>query len=283
MNKCLVTGADGFIGQPLVKKLQSEGFEVIALSLSHGDICDPNTLKPFQHEKFQHVFHLAAVTFVPDSWQKPVRFMQINALGTQNVLEFCRKSNNSMTFISSYLYGNVTQLPIKETHPLQPNNPYALSKKVGEDICRFYAENFAVEVNVIRPFNIYGPGQNEKFLIPYIIDQALHADEIRVKDLVPKRDYIYLDDVIDALMKAMKHKKFDIYNIGSGESYSVKEVIDIVQDLTGITKKVISESQVRTNEINDTRCDNVKAKKQLEWRLSISFREGLAKMIDHFS
>ena len=134
---------------------------------------------------------------------------------------------------------------------------------------------------IIRPFNVYGMGQNEKFLIPYIIRQALEDKEIKVKDLTPRRDYIYLDDLIDALMLTVEStNKFAVYNIGSGISFSVEEIINSVQKIVGTNKKVVSENMVRKNEINDVVADIGRANKELGWSPKTNFYEGMKKVIE---
>src|SRR6202011_2766469 len=107
------------------------------------------------------------------------------------------------TLVSSYMYGHPERLPIPEDHPLRASNPYSHSKLLAEQITRFYQESFGVPVTIVRPFNLYGPGQSEDFLIPTLIRQALAQDSnaIVVADLTPKRDYIYIDDVVDLLVR----------------------------------------------------------------------------------
>ena len=155
-----------------------------------GDIADPHTLADLPGAA--QVFHLAARTFVPDSWRDPAGFVSANVLGSVNVLEYCRKHRAQLTFVSGYLYGKPRHLPISETSPPCPNNPYALSKHLAEQECAFYASEFGLPVTVIRPFNVFGPGQKSHFLIPAIVRQLFGSKAIVVKDLEPRRDYIYL-------------------------------------------------------------------------------------------
>ncbi len=115
---------------------------------------------------------------------------------------------------------------------MRPTNPYALSKLLSEKACEFYSKSENIDVIVIRPFNIFGPGQVDGYLIQSVISQIIHGDLVKVKDLIPKRDYVYIDDLIDAIFCALNFKvRFEIFNIGSGESYSVGDVIGIVQEL----------------------------------------------------
>src|SRR5579863_1870753 len=156
MNKeVLVTGATGFIGRPLSDALERAGCEVIRHSVANGDIA--NCALPDSSAK--HVYHLAARTFVPDSWSDPRSFYATNVLGTVNVTEYCRRHNASLTMVSSYVYGKPQVLPISEEHPVAAFNPYGHTKLLAEEVCRHYAQQFGIHVTVIRPFNVYGPGQ----------------------------------------------------------------------------------------------------------------------------
>jgi nucleoside-diphosphate-sugar epimerase len=184
-----------------------------------------------------------------------------------------------LVFISSYLYGNPSSLPISETAALFTPNPYALSKKIAEDYCRFYADSFQVNTTIIRPFNLYGFGQSENFLIPEIIGQVLKGDPIHVKDLEPKRDYIFITDFIDAIIRCIDKNKFDIINIGSGISYSVGEIIQMIQEICGTELTVINSAEKRPAEIMDTIADISKAKEILGWSPTTSMYEGLSLII----
>lgn len=249
------------------------------MSSKDGDISDAKTFDRFLKQNIGHVFHCASNTFVPESWNDPAAFLKTNVQGTVSVLEFCRKKKVSMTYVSAYVYGSAVINPIKEDSVIAPNNPYALSKRMAEELCEFYYTYYGLQVNIVRPFNIYGPGQHERFLVPYIINQALHSDAIRVKDLFPKRDFIYIDDVVDCLIKAMKYKTFGIFNAGSGKSFSVRHVIDIVKQITGRDVPVISENLVRPNEISDTIADISLAERELDWVPVTSLEEGLKRII----
>lgn len=279
-SKVLVTGSSGFIGKALCTKLKSQQIEVIEFS---GDICDSNSIQKLNNTNISHCFHLAAKTFVPDSWLHPATFIKTNVSGTQNILNLCKNKNASLTYISAYLYGAPKEIPISENTPLNPNNPYALSKYLAEQLCSFYALAYNLNISVIRPFNVYGPGQEGKFLIPSIIRQAIHEKEIKVKDLSPKRDYVFIDDLIDAMIASMfKKKEYAVYNVASGTSYSVKEVIDAIQQVSKTDLKIISENTERANEIPDTLANIDHIKNELAWHPRHSFTEGIAKIISCF-
>ena len=280
MNKFLVTGASGFIGRALVQLLQSESYEVVALTSANGDIANPDTLKKFEDSKPDRVFHLAGLTFVPDSWQNPLSFLHVNVQGTANVAEFCRCLDVPMTFTSAYVYGQPSALPIDEDCPVAPNNPYAFSKHLAEEICEYYAQNFGAVITVVRPFNVYGVGQSSKFLIPTILEQAIHGTDIRVNDLSPKRDYIYVDDLVEAIMLTARcEHPYRIYNIGSGVSHSVKEVIDLIQTQAKTDKQVFSSEVSRPNEIANVVADSSRATKELGWFPKVGIDQGIRRLL----
>lgn len=226
------------------------------------------------------VFHLAGRTYVPDAWHEPADFQRVNVTGTLNVLELCRARGIPMTYVSAYVYGIPARLPISEDDRAVPNNPYALSKLMAESLCRFYADFFDVPVTIIRPFNIYGFGQKGHFLIPEIISQVKAGQSIHLKDLTPRRDYIYLDDLVDALMLTLVSKPgCHVFNIGNGSSLSVAEIVEVIQKAAGTSLPVVSENQPRVNEISDVYADIGKASKELRWRPRHSFEEGIRKMM----
>ncbi len=278
MYKILVTGASGFVGNYLCNALKKIGHKVVAITSQHGDISQITTWENLPPTNV--VIHLAAKTFVPDSWKKPDLFLETNTLGTLRALEYCKKHQASIVYISSYLYGNAKILPIQEDAPVFTPNPYALSKKTAEEYCKLYSDSYGVNTVILRPFNIYGSNQNPSFLIPEIIHQVLHGKAVHVKDLAPKRDYLYIDDFIQSIIKAIDLKQFEIINIGSGNSYSVKELIDMVQNINGSHYPVTSSNEIRTAEIMNTIANISKAARVLHWKPLVSMEEGLFKIIE---
>ena len=281
MGSVLVTGAGGFIGRRLVHALTSVGHPVLELGSADGDIADPATLSRFHEASLSFVFHLAGRTYVPDAWREPADFQRVNLIGTVNVLELCRRLNIPLTYVSAYLYGTPASLPVNETDRIEPNNPYALSKFLAESVCNFYATHFYVPVTIIRPFNIYGIGQKPHFLIPEIIAQVKTGRSIHVKDLTPRRDYLYLDDLVDGLLRTMEGKPgCRVYNLGYGSSLSVKEIIDIIQSVMGTSLEIICENIPRKNELQDVYADINKARRELAWMPKCNLAEGVMKILD---
>lgn len=278
--RILVTGATGFIGRRLVQMLRHSGHQVLGLASADGDIADTATFAKFRQMPLDYVFHLAGRTFVPDAWREPVEFHRVNMLGTLNVLELCRSKGVPLTFISSYLYGVPDSLPMPETHRIDPNNPYALSKLMAESASDFYAHYYDVPVTVIRPFNIYGIGQKAHFLIPEIIAQVKAGEPIHVKDLKPRRDYLYLDDLVDGLLRTLQNATgYRVYNFGFGSSLSVRQIIDAIQTVAGTSLDVVDDGQPRRNEIPDVYADISKARRELAWSPKYSFEDGIREIL----
>lgn len=274
----IVTGASGFIGRALCQRLRANGVSLLALGRGDGDVADVGTWESLPAAKV--VIHLAGRSYVPDSWKDSAAFLHSNVLGTENALAYCRRHGSRMVYISAYIYGIPETLPIAESHPVKPNNPYALSKYLAEQLCGFAGTYQQLPVTVLRLFNVFGPGQRDEFLIPAIVAQVKAGKEVRVLDLKPRRDYVYLADVLDAIMRATSLADgFRILNIGSGTSLSVQEVVDQIQAAAGTALPVISSVQERPQEIPDVRADIALAQRMLGWEPRWSFLQGMQQLL----
>ena len=279
----LVTGSSGFVGRHLVEELKRHNVEVVTLTDKNGNKIDVRNWQKIKEIKDLHmVYHLAAITYVPFSFENPRETYDVNLLGTLNILELCRLCDvKRIVFASSYVYGQPQYLPIDEKHPLQPTNPYARTKVLGENLCKAYYEDYGLKCVVLRPFNIYGKGQSNNFLIPSILEQLLKG-KIKLKDPEPKRDFVYILDVINAYIKAGEFDEdFEIFNIGSGKSYSVKEIVNKIVKLYGKDITVDYTNERRKNEIKDTIADTKKAKTKLCWKPKYSIDEGLKAIYNY--
>lgn len=273
-----VTGSSGFTGKKLVNHLTSLNHEVIKLDIKEGiDITDFNNFKEIP--KFDILYHLAAMSYVPDSYQRPHDFYRINVNSTLNTLELSRKYNAKYIYISSYVYGNPEYLPIDENHPVRSFNPYSDTKIISENLCSSYNKYFNMDIMIIRPFNIYGPGQTNNFLIPFILKQAVNG-KIELSDPNPKRDLIYIDDLIELYLKLIHYREssFEVFNAGYGKSYSVREIVEYITALFPSKIDVNFLNKIRPNEVKDTVADTRKAKKLLDWTPRVDLPEGLSKI-----
>jgi nucleoside-diphosphate-sugar epimerase len=274
--KIAITGSRGFIGRALKKRLIDLNHEVIEIDFELGfDLTDWENVKNVKD--FKVLIHLAAKSYVPDSFVKPKDFYNTNILATLNALELCRNNNAKIIYTSSYVYGEPQYLPIDELHSTMAFNPYAQSKLIGEDLCKGYHRDFDVPVTIFRPFNIYGKGQNENFLIPSIIKQALKG-EVLLKDPRPKRDFVNIEDVVEAYIKAIE-VNFDLvetFNLGSGVSTSIKELLKIISLKVGKEISINFTNEYRKNEVFETLADISKANRFLMWQPKISIDEGIS-------
>lgn len=278
--RILITGHKGFIGSYLTKQLQLDTHELILCDLSTGiDIKNWDEVSAFTN--IDVVVHLANLSFVPASFADPKLFYETNYLTTLNMLELCRLNNARMIYFSSYMYGSPDYQPIDENHPKKAYNPYAQTKLIAESLCEGYNRDFKVQVTIFRPFNIYGKGQNPDFLIPTIVSQA-KTGRIVIKDDRPKRDYIHVTDIVSAVIKAINQPQsteMQVFNLGSGTSHSVKEVIDMVCGFFENKIEYSCTNEIRQNEVMDTIADISKIKKELNWKPEVSLEEGIRQLI----
>ena len=277
--KVLVTGGDGFIGSNLVTRLAKEGAVVTTLSKRNDSLAhehyNVDISKPIPSNYLKGcevVFHLAGIADPKICERNPDVAFSVNTIGTLNVLEACRKNNIEKVVFSSsaHVYGRPLYVPIDEGHPLAPSTVYGRSKAAAEHICMNYG------ATILRFFNVYGPNQKGSFLIPTILSQ-LGKKEISLMNFSSKRDFIYINDVINALLLSADYGG-DYFNIGSGRSYSAREITLII---CSIAKKQPKLREIgETSGVRDLVADIRKAKKLLRWRPKTSLESGLKKVVN---
>ncbi|VVB62022.1 GDP-mannose 4,6-dehydratase [uncultured archaeon] len=281
----LVTGSKGFIGSHLVSSLKENEVVIEEIDIKNGiDLTNWEQLHGFIKNTFtiDMIFHLGAIVFVPYSFENPRITYVTNVVGTLNLLEIARMYDiKKFIFASTYVYGQPQYLPIDEHHPIQAISPYNRSKILGEELCKGYHQDYGLHCIILRPFNIYGTGQSKDFLIPSIIAQ-LASKKITLENPDPMRDYVYIDDVISAYMKAATYdgKGVEIFNIGTGVSYSVKEIVDKIINLGQMNDITVSYThKIRENEISNIVADIQKAKEKLKWQPKMDIDSGLSTML----
>ena len=293
----LVTGATGFVGPYLVQALIEKGVRVKILSLSEGevpsnlrvddleivtgDITRPETIDGVT-KSVDLVFHLAAISNVDYAVKNPVKTYDVNVRGTLNLLEEVRK-NPVQKFVyisSSHVYGVPQYIPIDEKHPLAPREPYSASKAAAENIVTAYSSAYGVNTAIVRPFNIYGPGQDGGFLIPSIIKQASCSDVIEVGNLEPTRDFTYITDVVAAFL-IIAESGSGVYNIGSGIEVKVGDIIRKIVDIVNPDIEIRSVvDRQRSGGVEIPRmCADVSRLKGVGWEPKVGLYEGLKTMI----
>lgn len=277
--KVAVTGSAGFIGSHLVPRLRKDGHEVLEISRSKGlDITDWNSVKDL--EPCEVIVHLAAKTFVPDSFDNPAEFYKVNYTATLHALELARKWKARVIYMSSYFYGPPQYLPVDEKHPLNPHNPYAQSKMQSEQLCEAYSRDFGVPCIAFRLFNIYGPGQTGNFLIPEILEKIAKDKTIELKDPRPKRDYIHVFDVANAIIKALNlsFDNFIVINLGTGNSWSVKEIVELIREADKTDFIIEYSNEYRKGEVLDSVASISKLEEVLAFNPSINLKSGIRSL-----
>lgn len=292
--KVLVTGASGFIGRYLVDALVKEGAEVAALSTGNtnaantdnvkqikADITDPASIKGICRD-IDVVYHLAAISNVVKAIQNPILTLNTNTFGTASLIEDSRVSGvKKFIYVSSaHVYGVPLYLPIDETHPVMPREPYAASKIASEKIVESYGNAYGMGYAIIRPFNIYGPGQDESFLIPGVVSQALKNKKIKVGNVEPTRDFLYVSDCIKGFLFIGK-KGSGTINIGSGKETRISEVVESIRDIVDPSIPITSEIALkRTGNVEISRmCACNTRLKELGWEQEIELKEGLTMTV----
>lgn len=293
--KILITGVDGFIGRHLSNELLQRGHFVAGLGRNKkteiklstyytGDILDKNLLEKTAKD-IDVIVHLAALTSHKDITGNKSKALETNFFGTKNILEIFSKSKTVKKFFypsTGKVYGKISQLPITENHPTNPLNVLGKSKLKVENLIESYNNNKKSLV-IFRIFNIYGPGQNKNFLIPTIMKQlSKNVKEIILGDIEAKRDYIYIDDVIDAFILAIEKKiplGLSIYNICTGIGSSASQIIDLMSKIKNAKIEIkVNPDLIRADEMKEEYGSFEKVQRELGWEPKISLEEGLKKL-----
>ena len=310
--KCLVTGADGFIGSHLVEMLLAEGCQVKAfvyynsfnswgwldsiskeklseIEIFAGDIRDPNGVRSALKD-IDVVFHLAALIGIPFSYHSPDSYIDTNIKGMLNVLQACRDLNveRVVTASTSEVYGTARYIPINEKHPIQPQSPYSATKIGADAIAESFYKSFELPLVIARPFNTYGPRQSARAVIPTVIIQLLNGNkEIKLGSLHPTRDLNYVDDICKGFLALAKCDDAvgRVVNIGTGEEISIKKVADLIIGQINPDAKIVSEDKrkrPKKSEVEQLLCDNSLMKELTDWMPETQLKEGLMKTIEWF-
>lgn len=290
--RVLVTGASGFIGGYLVNALVRQGALVTALTTGHralrgdidsviGNVADPASLKGVCKD-VDVVYHLAAISNVDKAVQNPALTLSTNTFGTMNMLEEARLSNvKKFVYVSSaHVYGAPQYLPVDEAHPVVPREPYAASKIAAEKIVEAYGNAYGMDYAIIRPFNVYGPGQDESFLVPGVIRQALKGKEIRVGNLSPTRDFLYVEDCAEGFL-VVGENGTGVYNIGSGAEIRIQDMVEKIRDMIDPSIPIVCDNErMRAGKVEIPRMlADVSKLKRLGWSPKVGLEEGLERTI----
>ena len=233
------------------------------------------------------VFHLGALIAIPYSYRHPREVVEVNVMGTLNVLMAGR--DHSVRRIvhtsTSEVYGTGQYVPIDEKHPLQGQSPYSASKIGADKIVESFVRSFGLPVATLRPFNTYGPRQSARAVIPTIITQALTCDEIRLGSLEPKRDFTYVTDTAEGFvrMATVDAAIGQEVNIGADSTISIGELTNKIMALVGRELPVVAEDvrkRPERSEVMRLWADNRKARELIGWTPGVSLDEGLTRTIE---
>ena len=304
--RVLVTGAGGFIGSHLVEELVKRGAIVKAFIryTSRGDIGllkylnlirEPEIIYGDLRDKWavfeavknvDIIFHLGAVISVAYSYVHPEEVIDVNTRGTLNILHAVKeyKTENVVYVSTSEVFGNPRYVPIDEDHPKRAQSPYAASKIAADEIVRSFNLSYGMNIKTVRPFNTYGPGQSLRAVIPWIIYQALNQDMVYLGNIYTKRDFTYVTDTVKGiLMMAERGPDGGELNLGTGISFSIKEIVEIVSEIMGKNLEIVEKDERKRPEDSDIVeliSSNKKARELLDWEPQVDFKEGLKLTIE---
>ena len=311
--KILVTGADGFIGSHLTEALIDSGYDVRAfvcynsfnsygwldtvskeikskIEFFPGDIRDPNGVREAM-KGVEIVFHLAALIAIPFSYHSPDSYIDTNVKGTLNIIQAARDNNVKRVLVTSTseVYGTALFVPITELHPKQPQSPYSASKIGADAIADSFYRSFELPITIVRPFNTFGPRQSARAVIPTIISQLLNgAKEIKLGDISPTRDLLFVKDTINGFIKIAQCDGLIGHevNIATQSEISVGDLAQHLISIINPNAKIKTESlrlRPEKSEVFRLFGSNEKLKSYTDWNQKYTLEEGLEETIDWFS
>jgi NAD dependent epimerase/dehydratase len=308
MKTVLVTGADGFVGSHLTELLVTQGYQVKALTqynsfnnwgwlenvnckndieILSGDIRDLSYCKTISKD-VEIIFHLAALIAIPFSYIAPNSYVETNIKGTLNICQASKENGISRLIhtSTSEVYGTAQYVPIDEKHPLQPQSPYSATKIAADAMAMSFYNSFELPVTIARPFNIYGPRQSARAIIPTIITQiAAGKKEIKLGDISPTRDFNYVEDCCRAFIMLVESEKTigETFNIGSNSEISISDTLKLIKELMSSDVTFISEEQRKRpqkSEVFRLWCDSKKINEVVGYKPQVNIQDGLKKTID---
>jgi len=299
MMRCLVTGGCGFVGSALVRRLLAEQYEVVVVDdLSRGSLenlgPDRSRVRVIQQDvkeslsrifssfQPQAVFHLAALHFIPDCDADPARCLRVNVDGTRSVLEAAAALRDPVSLVlasSAAVYAPADGPHREQEDSLGPIDVYGYSKLWTEELAAGFAARTGTGVGIARLFNVFGPGETNAHFIPSLISQLKAGESVRLGNLSSKRDYVFVDDVADALLRLARYVgdgQSATVNVGSGRAYAGHEVVEALAGLAAAgVAPIIDPSRLRPVDRPVLLADPTLAQKLLDWAPQTSLLDGL--------
>jgi NAD dependent epimerase/dehydratase len=303
-----VTGAGGFIGSHLVEALVEAGAEVRAMvrynarddrgalawadqalvdeaEIVAGDVRSPESVVEAIGGS-EVVLHLAAQIAIPYSYVDPRTFFETNVLGTVNVVQACRaKGVERMVHTStSEVYGTALEVPITEDHRLGAQSPYAASKIGADQVTSSFSRAYGLPATIVRPFNVYGPRQSARALIPTIVSQALRGETVSLGALEPRRDFTYVTDTVRGILELANTEDAlgETVQLASGHELSVEELVEEigrVMDRELVVER--DEARVRPEQSEVMRLvgSAERARRLAGWEPNVPLADGLTETV----
>ena len=293
LEEILITGSTGFVGSHLIQEIKKD-YKITGISKNKTnsvdykfqsiDITNP---KFSLDNKFTKIIHAAALSDVGYCNSHPSECYESNIFATQKMLEFARKNDSDFIFLSSsHVYGIPEHLPISELDICNPLNHYAASKKMSEILCKTYSKTYGLDIKIARIFSGYGPKSYASNLINKIFNQIIHDSKIVLGNLHPKRDFIFISDIVNGLIKIITSEKkgCHVYNIGTGKSVSIEDVTKICLNISKKDHKLVSSKEFnRENEISEIYADISKMRTEFGWEPQVSLDRGLEITYNHYN
>jgi UDP-glucose 4-epimerase len=307
-NRALITGGAGFVGHHLAGLLLENGCDVLVLDnfsvgkwenivpfvgrarfgLAVADVTDERAVAAaMDHFRPETVFHLAAIHFIPYCTAHPTETMQVNALGTQHLLEAARNTPSARRFVfasTADVYKPQDGHNVEDETPTGSLNIYGITKLCGEDLIRYYRTTCPeITFTCARFFNVYGPGETNPHVLPDIFAGMAESDRLRLGDVSPKRDFVYVTDVARALCALAESAAAGTeVNVATGREYSVRELVKCIGELTGRELTIERDpARFRPSERMHLVGDIRKIRRLTGWEPAYSLESGLAELLAH--
>jgi dTDP-glucose 4,6-dehydratase len=259
------------------------------LKIIYGDLRDGDAIRKSVHG-MDTVFHLGALIAIPYSYVNPREVIDVNIMGTMNVLMAARDFGvrRVVHTSTSEVYGTARYVPIDEAHPLQGQSPYSASKIGADKIAESFYRSFDVPVVTLRPFNTYGPRQSARAVIPTIIMQALTREEVKLGSLEPSRDFTFVTDTANGFLRAAEADNVlgEEINLGNDNTIRIGDLAKKIFEIIGKTPNIVTDTQrIRPgkSEVMKLWASNKKARELIGWEPQVTLDDGLLQTIEWIS